>query len=483
MSIPTLAIYPLVQRGIKDKSIGSGYDPTQTYSKDALIYKGGKVYIAKQNDITGPWNPLLWDEVDILSLMEEVMSRSGSLSAIGRYLSDWDCSTGLPETDPPEVPYNYVTGDYYIVGNVSPEADYDTILTYDGVNHLKKDGIWAKLTTTAFNDPSLIYGARIYLHSAPNTPIVLTADKCSVDTDFKAFTFKDTSTGMTNGLLMVAYEEATFELGIYSFNKNGDYIEKVEALRTTILYDGDKTGRAAGGNMFYKVSDYVCENVSDLYGMKVCFSLFGQPEIITSDSTNTVAMTTGAMAGSFVIQAGSLYALAVVPEATAYWPEAGTYFFDFTDSEASIATKPGVAIPNYKPSGSSYTGDASTAVDTGNPQVLDMYRYDGTTWTLLHFGNAFRAFLTNYYTKGEADNKFALISALANYYTKAEADAKYAAQSALDNYYTKSETYNKTEQDNKFALKTSVATKQTVTCYDESGAAHSYEINMQEANN
>lgn len=44
--------------------------------------------------------------------------RLNNLEAIGRFLSLWDCTTGLPTTEPPSLPYEYKTGDYFIISNV-----------------------------------------------------------------------------------------------------------------------------------------------------------------------------------------------------------------------------------------------------------------------------------------------------------------------------------------------------------------------------
>lgn len=44
-----------------------------------------------------------------------IEARFGS---IGRFLSDWDCETGLPTTDPETSPYTYKSGDHFIVSNV-----------------------------------------------------------------------------------------------------------------------------------------------------------------------------------------------------------------------------------------------------------------------------------------------------------------------------------------------------------------------------
>lgn len=38
---------------------------------------------------------------------------------LGRYLSGWNCATGLAMTNPQESPYEYTTGDYFIVGVVA----------------------------------------------------------------------------------------------------------------------------------------------------------------------------------------------------------------------------------------------------------------------------------------------------------------------------------------------------------------------------
>lgn len=53
--------------------------------------------------------------------------RIDDVSGRGRYLSLWNCVTGLAETNPPTSPYTYKAGDYYIVGTVSaadPAVNY-----------------------------------------------------------------------------------------------------------------------------------------------------------------------------------------------------------------------------------------------------------------------------------------------------------------------------------------------------------------------
>lgn len=48
----------------------------------------------------------------------ELQEEIETLQARGRYLSIWNCETGLPETNPLYSPYEYRSGDYFIVGSV-----------------------------------------------------------------------------------------------------------------------------------------------------------------------------------------------------------------------------------------------------------------------------------------------------------------------------------------------------------------------------
>lgn len=50
---------------------------------------------------------------------KELADRITNLEALGRYLSDWNCATGLAITNPPVSPYAYKTGDYFLVSNVA----------------------------------------------------------------------------------------------------------------------------------------------------------------------------------------------------------------------------------------------------------------------------------------------------------------------------------------------------------------------------
>lgn len=82
------------------------------------------------------------------------------------------------------------------------------------------------------------------------------------------------------------------------------------------------------------------------------------------------------------------------PLSTPYEYHTGDYFIVSNVSDTT----------NYKPTGTSYTGDASTVEETNNVGVHDYYFYDGAVWTLLPHSNPD---LTNFYTKAETDLKIA----------------------------------------------------------------------------
>lgn len=84
------------------------------------------VYSWEQIDVQ-PATDLIWgniegditNQTDLNTELTSLQDQIDSLSGRGRYLTLWNCSTGLAETNPPESPYEYHTGDYFIVGTVA----------------------------------------------------------------------------------------------------------------------------------------------------------------------------------------------------------------------------------------------------------------------------------------------------------------------------------------------------------------------------
>lgn len=55
---------------------------------------------------------------NVQSQLNNLSTRIDDLDSIGRFLSYWDCTTGLAVTDPDTSPYTYKTGDYFVVSKV-----------------------------------------------------------------------------------------------------------------------------------------------------------------------------------------------------------------------------------------------------------------------------------------------------------------------------------------------------------------------------
>lgn len=79
------------------------------------------------------------------------------LKGIGHFLSLWDATTGLPLTNPPELPFVYHTGDYYIVKNVAQSG---------GTNY-KPDGTsYTGAASTTTESEKIISGATYWYDGA-----------------------------------------------------------------------------------------------------------------------------------------------------------------------------------------------------------------------------------------------------------------------------------------------------------------------------
>jgi hypothetical protein len=86
------------------------------------LYLAGSAYIAKINNgydiavpVTNSADTFALVNADITPLQQQV----SHLQTIGRFLSFWDATTGLAQTNPQTSPYVYQTGDYFRVGVVA----------------------------------------------------------------------------------------------------------------------------------------------------------------------------------------------------------------------------------------------------------------------------------------------------------------------------------------------------------------------------
>lgn len=82
-----------------------------------IFHDGDIVSFTRYTDSTQ-----IWERIDVQPNhnedIAELQDEIANLKGLGRFLSVWNCTTGLAETNPPQSPYTYHTGDYFLVGTV-----------------------------------------------------------------------------------------------------------------------------------------------------------------------------------------------------------------------------------------------------------------------------------------------------------------------------------------------------------------------------
>ena len=114
-----------------DVTTALGYTPYNSTNPSGY-QTSSDVTTAIQNNIIN--NVLSTSTTNTLSanMGKELQDQITHLQGIGRFLSLWDATTGLAETNPTVSPYEYKTGDYFIVGvvgstNYKPDGSSYTI--------------------------------------------------------------------------------------------------------------------------------------------------------------------------------------------------------------------------------------------------------------------------------------------------------------------------------------------------------------------
>lgn len=83
--------------------------------------------------LTTDGSSMSWEQIEISNVdglqteLTDLQDQIDDVSGRGRFLTLWNCATGLAESNPPESPYPYKAGDYFVVGTVSsadPAVNY-----------------------------------------------------------------------------------------------------------------------------------------------------------------------------------------------------------------------------------------------------------------------------------------------------------------------------------------------------------------------
>ena len=180
-----------------------------------------------------------------------------NLSARGRFLALWNCATGLAQSNPPESPYVYKTGDYFIVGTVASvggtnyrpngsqyvtgvasttvetaEVSVDDVYYYDGSNwrlqtNTQKTLSFANIAGDPYDNTNL--AGALNAKQDDLTP----GGGIAIDTDTNTISntgVRGVSTGSTDGTISVNTNGTSTEvpvagLGSAAFTDSTDYAQ------------------------------------------------------------------------------------------------------------------------------------------------------------------------------------------------------------------------------------------------------------------
>lgn len=191
-----------------------------------------------------------------------------NLSARGRFLALWNCATGLAQSNPPESPYIYKTGDYFIVGTIASgsgtnyrpngsqyvtgvasttvetaEVSVDDVYYYDGTSwrlqtNTQKTLSFANIAGDPYDNTNLASALNAKQDElTPGTGIDITNDTISNSG------VRSVSTGTTNGTISVntngtSSEVAVKGLGTAAYTSTTDYATSAQGGKADTAIQG-----------------------------------------------------------------------------------------------------------------------------------------------------------------------------------------------------------------------------------------------------
>lgn len=162
--------------------------------------------------------------------------RIKNLEARGRFLSSWDATTGLPKTEPSELPYEYRSGDYYLVSVVA---------TLEGQKNYRPEGNSYTGAASTVEETEELGISDYYTFDGEKWILIPNAQKTVTfaQLDGKARDNADLNAELNNKLDIMPGDEYTagnaYNLP-YFFKTEAD-ANKVVVTAETVSLDGNKT--------------------------------------------------------------------------------------------------------------------------------------------------------------------------------------------------------------------------------------------------
>ena len=253
-----------------------------TTAKDTLVNAINEVYgvantALQPSDIINTTDSTATNKALSANMGKSLQDQIDNLSARGRFLALWNCATGLAQSNPPESPYTYKTGDYFIVGTVASgggtnyrpngssyttgvasttvetaEVSVDDVYYYDGANwrlqtNTQKTLSFANIAGDPYDNTALA-GA---LNEKQDE---LTAGSgIAIDTDTNTISnsgVRGVSTGTTNGTISVNTNGESAEvpvagLGSAAYTPSTNYATSAQGTKADSAVQPGDLGSAA----------------------------------------------------------------------------------------------------------------------------------------------------------------------------------------------------------------------------------------------
>lgn len=122
------------------------------------------------------------DKTGLQHYTDILKQKFSDLSGRGRYLSNWNCQTGLPTTNPDTLPYVYKSGDYFIVSAVD---NTDPITNYrpSGTSYTGTASTTVETEVVKVNDTYLFDGTTWLLLNNTSREIVIDDELSTTSTN------------------------------------------------------------------------------------------------------------------------------------------------------------------------------------------------------------------------------------------------------------------------------------------------------------
>lgn len=181
--------------------------------------------------------------------------RIDNVEGRGRFLSNWDCSTGLPTTNPETSPYTYRSGDYFIVSVVSQTTNYKPT----GSSYTTGTASTVVETSEVKVDDQYTFDGTNWIHQSTATRVISFAgitgwpsDNVNLATALNAK--QDTLT---------AGDGIEISNNVISATAGSTYNSLNSSQRSTLLSNGTYMGKTVPTNTIFETSEGKFEKFTD----------------------------------------------------------------------------------------------------------------------------------------------------------------------------------------------------------------------------